>query len=395
MNDKFKYSDEKLILRFQEGDINAYNELVKRYKDRLLNFVLRYFNNVEQAEDVVQDTLIKLYTHASYYKNVAKFSTWIFTIAKNNALTELRKNKRKKTDSLWTDDGQVIDINSKEESLDSKVQNEIAIDQLNKFLDEIPEMSLDAQKILLRVLDTATFTRLGGNEVLTVDVHIIAATNRDIVKAVAEKEFREDIYYHLKGMMRHLPPLRERPEDIAPLVSAFIDEFSTEYRKDLTGITWEALARLEQAAWPGNIRQLRSTIQTAVALATADSLESKDFPEIYPEFVEPLISIWQTLPPETRHAIWNTLHREIQHIIIHELSKQTAGLLPNLSVSNMPQTIEESASVNIKNMNRNQILRTVAQKRIKQYPSLHEAAESLNIDIRTLQKYAQWKESDE
>ena len=139
MNNKFKYSDEKLILRFQEGDINAYNELVKRYKDRLLNFVLRYFNNVEQAEDVVQDTLIKLYTHASYYKKVAKFSTWIFTIAKNNALTELRKNKRKKTDSLWTDDGQVIDINSKQESLDSKVQNEIAIDQLNKFLDEIPE----------------------------------------------------------------------------------------------------------------------------------------------------------------------------------------------------------------------------------------------------------------
>ena len=140
MNDKFKYSDEKLILRFQEGDINAYNELVKRYKDRLLNFVLRYFNNVEQAEDVVQDTLIKLYTHASYYKNVAKFSTWIFTIAKNNALTELRKNKRKKTDSLWTDDGQVIDINSIEESLDSKVQNEIAIDELKIFLDEIPQI---------------------------------------------------------------------------------------------------------------------------------------------------------------------------------------------------------------------------------------------------------------
>ncbi len=139
VNDKFKFSDEKLILRFQEGDINAYNELVKRYKDRLLNFVFRYFNNVEQAEDVVQDTLIKLYTHASYYKNVAKFSTWIFTIAKNNALTELRKNKRKRTDSLWTDDGKFIDISSKEESLESKVQNEIAVDQLNKFLDEIPE----------------------------------------------------------------------------------------------------------------------------------------------------------------------------------------------------------------------------------------------------------------
>ena len=139
VNEKFKFSDEKLILRFQEGDINAYNELVKRYKDRLLNFVFRYFNNLEQAEDVVQDTLIKLYTHANYYKNVAKFSTWIFTIAKNNALTELRKNKRKRTDSLHTDDGRFLDIGSKEESLESRVQNEIAIDQLNKFLDEIPE----------------------------------------------------------------------------------------------------------------------------------------------------------------------------------------------------------------------------------------------------------------
>src|SRR5210317_655278 len=139
VKDKFKLSDEKLILRFQEGDINAYNELVKRYKDRLLNFVLRYFNNREQAEDVVQDTLIKLYTHASYYKKIAKFSTWIFTIAKNNALTELRKNKRKQTDSLWTDDGKVIDINSNDQTLDKRVQNEIAVDQLNKFLDEIPE----------------------------------------------------------------------------------------------------------------------------------------------------------------------------------------------------------------------------------------------------------------
>ena len=139
LKDKYKFSDEKLILRFPDGDINAYNELVKRYKDRLFNFVLRYFNNREQAEDVVQETFIKLYTHANYYKNVAKFSTWIFTIAKNNALTELRKNKRKKTDSMWTDDGKVIDLNSNDEAIDIKVENEMAINQLNKFLDEIPE----------------------------------------------------------------------------------------------------------------------------------------------------------------------------------------------------------------------------------------------------------------
>ena len=139
MKDDFKLSDEKLIALFQSGDINAYNELVERYKERLFNFVLRYFNNKEQAEDVVQDTLIKLYTHASYYKNVAKFSTWIFTIAKNNALTELRKNKRKRTESLWTEDGNPLDINSKEQSLDQKTHNEFAINQLNRFLDEITE----------------------------------------------------------------------------------------------------------------------------------------------------------------------------------------------------------------------------------------------------------------
>ena len=131
------------------------------------------------------------------------------------------------------------------------------------FLDEVPEMSLDAQKMLLRVLDTATFTRLGGNEALTVDIHIVAATNKDIMKTVAEKEFREDLYYRLKGMMLHLPPLRERPEDISPLVASFISEFSAEYGKNVTGITSKALTRLTQAAWPGNIRQLRSTVQTA------------------------------------------------------------------------------------------------------------------------------------
>jgi len=139
MDNSFKLTDEKLIAKFQNGDVNAYNELVNRYKDKLLNFVFRYFNNREQAEDVVQETMIKLYTHASYYKNVAKFSTWIYTIAKNNALTELRKNKRKQTDSLWTNEGKPIDIEMKDESLEKTVHNQIAVEELNKYLDEIPE----------------------------------------------------------------------------------------------------------------------------------------------------------------------------------------------------------------------------------------------------------------
>ena len=260
------------------------------------------------------------------------------------------------------------------------------------FLDEVPEMSLDAQKMLLRVLDTATFTRLGGNDVLTVDVHIIAATNRDIEKAVAEKEFREDLYYRLKGMMFHLPPLRERPEDIAPLVAAFITEFSAEYRKNITGITSEALTRLEQAAWPGNIRQLRSTIQAAVALATTDELETKDFSDPYLELSQTLISIWQVLPLETRQAIWETLPLEIQHTIGHEFSKQTTESWLNFHI---PRTVEGGEFLNIRDMNQSQILRAVAQRRIQEYSSLREAAKSLDIDIRTLQRYAQWTEPND
>ena len=262
------------------------------------------------------------------------------------------------------------------------------------FLDEVPEMSLDAQKMLLRVLDTATFTRLGGNEVLTVDVHIIAATNRNIEKAVAEKEFREDLYYRLKGMMFHLPPLRERPEDMAPLVAAFIKEFSAEYGKNITGITPEALARLERAVWPGNIRQLRSTIQAAVALATTDRLESKDFPDIYPEFIKTLISIWQTLPPETQNAIWETLHPETQHTMMHELSMQSSSSWNSLQVSSISRMSKKGEFLNIRDLNQHQILSVVARKRVEQYASLREAAESLDIDIRTLQRYARLEESD-
>ena len=159
MNNPFKLTDEKLIARFQDGDINAYNELVHRYKDRLLNFVFRYFNNREQAEDVVQDTMIKLYTHASYYKNIAKFSTWIYTIAKNNALTELRKNKRKQTVSLWTNEGKPIDIEMKDESLEQTVYNKMAVEELNKYLDEIPENFRIA--VVLRDFQELSYEEIG------------------------------------------------------------------------------------------------------------------------------------------------------------------------------------------------------------------------------------------
>ena len=94
MTDEFSYSDEELIARFQDGDEQAYVELVNRYRNRLMTFVYRFVNDMEKAEDIVQDTLMKLYTHGHYYRNIAKFSTWIYTIAGNFAKTELRRKKR-------------------------------------------------------------------------------------------------------------------------------------------------------------------------------------------------------------------------------------------------------------------------------------------------------------
>jgi len=259
------------------------------------------------------------------------------------------------------------------------------------FLDEVPEMSMDAQKMLLRVLDTSKFTRLGGNQILTVDVHILTATNRDIEKEVAEKHFREDLYYRLKGMRIHLPPLRERTEDISPLIDAFINEFSAEYDKDVSGITIEALKRLKQAAWKGNIRQLRSTIQTAIALTTTEKLELKDFPNIYPDYLQTLITLWGELSNETQHAIWDALHPEMQHIITHEFSTQLPQPWYSDRNSIGNQSDVHSESIDIQNMNQNQILSEVANLRIDNHTSLREAAKSLEIDIRTLQRYAQWK----
>ena len=97
---KYEITDEQLIKKFQEGDVGAYNQIVYRYKDRLLNFIYRFLNDLDRSEDLVQDTLLKLYTHKDSYKEIAKFSTWLYTIAANLSRTELRKIKRRKTFSV-------------------------------------------------------------------------------------------------------------------------------------------------------------------------------------------------------------------------------------------------------------------------------------------------------
>ncbi len=149
------------------------------------------------------------------------------------------------------------------------------------FLDEIGEMGVETQIKFLRVLEEQEFTRLGGAQTIRVDVRMIAATNKDLEEAVKDKEFRIDLYHRINRFRLRVPPLRERREDIPLLVSAFIKEFSKEHNKHVAQITTEAMNYLKSADWPGNVRELQNIIETAVILATTDTIELAD---LSPEF---------------------------------------------------------------------------------------------------------------
>ena len=130
---KFIYTDEELIKRFQAGDELAYINLVDRYKDKLMNFVFPYFGEIEQTEDIVQDTMIKLYEKKHYYKEIAKFSTWLYTIAKNLANTELRKRNRKKITYLsqMSTKDSVYEIPDVQKDINKDFENEFINERIN------------------------------------------------------------------------------------------------------------------------------------------------------------------------------------------------------------------------------------------------------------------------
>ena len=140
MDNQLIYSDEDLIKRFQDGDEQAYVELVNRYRDRLMNFVYRFTSDSEQSEDIVQETLIKLYTHKHYYKKIAKFSTWIYTIAANYAKTELRKKKNRKITNLsqMSSDEKDYDLPSVQPDTDQLIESEYLEKRIQAAINTLP-----------------------------------------------------------------------------------------------------------------------------------------------------------------------------------------------------------------------------------------------------------------
>ncbi|MEX2175836.1 MAG: sigma 54-interacting transcriptional regulator [Pirellulaceae bacterium] len=144
------------------------------------------------------------------------------------------------------------------------------------MLDEIGEMSPSIQAKFLRVLEGHSFERVGGSQQIKVDVRVIAATNRDLEKAVAENAFRRDLYFRLRVVEIFVPPLRKRPEDIVELANYFLDRFNAETGRKIRGFTPEALHLMQKYRWPGNVRELKNVIERAVVLARTDFIENDD-----------------------------------------------------------------------------------------------------------------------
>jgi len=146
------------------------------------------------------------------------------------------------------------------------------------FLDEIGDLPISIQIKLLRVLQEFIFERLGSNTPISVDVRLISATNQDLKEKIADRTFREDLYYRLNVITIVLPTLKERKEDIKPLTEYFINKFSQKHNKPIRGISKIALNQFLRYDWPGNVRELENVIERAVVLCRRDLLEIRDIP---------------------------------------------------------------------------------------------------------------------
>ena len=190
------------------------------------------------------------------------------------------------------------------------------------FLDEISELYPELQVKLLRVLEERQIMRVGGSELIDVDFRLIAATNRDLEREVAEGRFREDLYYRLKVVTLRIPPLRERPGDIAQLAEHFLVLFCQEHGKSPKRLSPEALELLSRYSWPGNVRELRNVMESAVVFSQGDEISPAELPSEVREStsvstigapVQAVVGGPRTMADIERQAILETLERTGGH----------------------------------------------------------------------------------
>jgi DNA-binding NtrC family response regulator len=165
------------------------------------------------------------------------------------------------------------------------------------LLDEVGDLSPATQAKLLRVLQDQEFHRLGGTRVLRTDARIVAATNQDLAQRIREGRFRQDLYFRLNVIQIHLPPLRERPEDLLALAHRFLREFARELGRPVRGFSEAALARLRRHRWPGNVRELRNVIERALLMSEGPRIQAEDLAPCGSDLEEEAAGWSPELPP--------------------------------------------------------------------------------------------------
>jgi two-component system nitrogen regulation response regulator GlnG len=178
------------------------------------------------------------------------------------------------------------------------------------FLDEVADMPANTQAKFLRVLQEGRFERIGGNETITTDVRIIAATNQDLEALIEQGRFRKDLYYRLRGVTIHLPALRDRPEDIPELAHYFLFRYNRQNGTSVNSIAPEALHILQRYPWPGNVRELQSVIHEALIKTTGHSILPDVLPADLRQRADPA-------PPTISDAPWRSLTQELEAALSH------------------------------------------------------------------------------
>ena len=208
------------------------------------------------------------------------------------------------------------------------------------FLDEVGEMPLELQPKLLRVIQEGEFEALGSNRTLHSNARIVAATNRDLGAMLRDRAFREDLYYRLSVFPIHLPPLRERRDDIPLLVNAFVERFARQLRKDVAGVSLASMRVLQEYDWPGNIRQLQNVLERAVILATSPVLDVTQLGHGESEtapVVEPAV---ESLDAVHRAHILAVLRSTRGDFDVYHSYDANAGGAPTLRISELQWTAD-------------------------------------------------------
>jgi len=262
-------------------------------------------------------------------------------------------------------------------------------DNSTLFLDEIGELPLTTQVKLLRVLENKEFMKLGAETVVRVNVRIIAATNKDLQKEVDAKRFREDLFFRLKAVSLNIPPLRKRKPDIEELAKHFIKGYAENNKLAVPEITSGAIEILKNYTWPGNIRELKNTVETAIALNRGKTLTEEMFTELRSDYVD--YDEERNLPVFLRKSPEDA-DRELMYRALFEIKKDIMELkdiiVHRFNVDDFNRRGTEDDVLSIRDLEKDAIVKALDKTK----GSKRKAAKLLNISERTL--YRKLKEYD-